>query len=65
MREQTTLVNNAKLKNQIVKVGKLKMSGANLLSLSQYCQLKAREVPNFNEDYLKITRKNVALLQIN
>ena len=56
MREQTTPVNNANVKNQIVKVRKLKMSGANLLSLSQYCQLKAREVPNFNEDYLKITR---------
>ena len=41
------------------------MSGANLHSLSQYYQLKAREFPNFNEDYLKITRKNVALLQIN
>jgi hypothetical protein len=53
------------VKNQIVKVGKLKMSGANLHSLSQYYKIKAREVPNLNEDYLEITRKNVALLQIN
>ena len=41
------------------------MSGANLRSLSQYYKVKAREVPNLNEDYLEITRKNVALLQIN
>jgi hypothetical protein len=27
--------------------------------------VKAREKPNLNEDYLEITRKNVALLQIN
>jgi hypothetical protein len=53
------------LKTQTVKVGKLKISGANLHSLSQYYQVKAREVPNLNEDYLEITRRNVALLQIN
>jgi len=65
MREQTTPVNNVNVKNQIVKVGNLKMSGANLHSLSQYYKIKAREVPNLNEDYLEITIRNVALLQIN
>ena len=58
-----TPVGTASISKNIFKARKLKMSGANLAFNSQYYKVQVRETQKFNEDYLKITRKNVAQLQ--
>ena len=60
-----TPISVARIKKQIVKIGKLKMSGAQLESTTQYYKIKPREPQKMNQVYLEITRKNVAFLQIN
>lgn len=58
-----TPVGTASKSKKIFKAGNLKMSGANLAFNSQYYKVQVRETQKFSEDYLEITRKNVAQLQ--
>ena len=65
LKKMSTPVGTAKISKSVFKVGKLKMTGANMSSCSQYYKVLVREPPQFTKDYLEITRRNVALLKIN
>ena len=65
IRHAVTPIGIARIKKQIFKVGKLKMSGAQLEGTTQYYKIKPREPPKLNDVYMEITRKNVGFLQIN